>query len=123
MNQASTNTAMAAGTAQKNTPSIACAMAKNTSWLDRRGQVVDRDRVELAAPRVQVHPGQPAWSCVSISRRAKIAPNSATPIEPPICWKNARELLATPMSRGSTLFCTITEVICIRKPMPMPSTA
>jgi len=34
-------------------------------------------------------PGSRALS-VSISRRAKIAPNSATPIEPPICWKNAR---------------------------------
>ena len=58
----------------------------------------------------------------SVSRRAKMAPNAATPIDPPICWKNIRELLATPMSRGSTLFCAISVVICIRKPMPRPST-
>ena len=52
----------------------------------------------------------------------KITPNSETPIDPPICWKNARELLATPMSFCSTLFCTMSEVICIRKPIPTPST-
>ena len=27
---------------------------------------------------------------------------SGSPIDPPICWKNVRELLATPMSRGPT---------------------
>ena len=51
----------------------------------------------------------------------KITPNSETPIEPPICWKNALELLATPMSFCGTLFCAISEVICIRKPMPTPN--
>ena len=54
---------------------------------------------------------------------AKIAPNADTPIDPPICWKNVRELLATPMSRCSTLFCATSVVICMRKPMPRPSTA
>ncbi len=30
--------------------------------------------------------------------------------------------LATPMSLSSTLFCATSMVICIRKPMPAPST-
>src|SRR5689334_836244 len=38
----------------------------------------------------------------SVSLCAKIAPNAATPSEPPICWKNIRELEATPMSLSST---------------------
>ena len=59
----------------------------------------------------------------SISRRANTAPNAATPIDPPICWKNVRALLATPISCGATLFCATSVVICIRKPMPRPITA
>jgi len=58
----------------------------------------------------------------SVSRLAKIAPNTETPMEPPICWKNNRELLATPMSFSSTLFCAISEVVCMSRPMPSPST-
>ena len=51
-----------------------------------------------------------------------MAPNADTPIDPPICWKNSRELLATPISRTATLFCASRVVICMRKPMPSPST-
>ncbi len=57
-----------------------------------------------------------------VSWWAKIAPNADTPIDPPICWKNVRELLATPMSLMATLFCATSVVICMRKPMPIPST-
>ena len=123
MNQASTNTSDRGGTAQMNTPSIACAMATKTSCRISGGQLVDRGRVELAACRCAGARRAAGRLSDSVSRRAKIAPNSDTPIEPPICWKNIRELLATPMSFGSTLFCAISVVICIRKPMPMPSTA
>jgi hypothetical protein len=56
-----------------------------------------------------------------LSCREKIAPNAATPNEPPIERKNVAALLATPRSRCSTLFCAISIVVCMRKPMPAPS--
>ena len=47
----------------------------------------------------------------------------ATPKEPPSVRKSVVVDEATPMSLSSTLFCATSIVICIRKPMPAPSTA
>ena len=58
-----------------------------------------------------------------VSLCAKIAPNAATPSDPPICWKNIRALVATPMSLSATLFCAMSDTICMRQPMPRPRTA
>ena len=38
------------------------------------------------------------------TRFAKIVPNNATPIEPPICRKSVEPLVATPIIDGSTEF-------------------
>ena len=53
---------------------------------------------------------------------AKIAPNSEMPNEPPIERKKVAAPLAAPRSFCSTLFCAISIEVCIRKPMPTPST-
>ncbi len=53
----------------------------------------------------------------------KTAPNSETPNEPPMERKKVEVLLETPRSFCSTLFRAISVVVCIRKPMPRPSTA
>ena len=59
----------------------------------------------------------------SARREAKIAPNSATPSEPPIERKNVAVLVATPMSFGGAQFCTASTSTCITRPMPMPTTS
>ena len=59
----------------------------------------------------------------SWTRLVKSAPMIATPKEPPSVRKRVVEEEATPMSFISTLFCATSMVICIRKPMPAPSTA
>ena len=51
------------------------------------------------------------------------APNRDTPKEPPIERKNVAELLDTPRSFWSTLFWAMSMVVCMRNPMPTPSTA
>lgn len=53
----------------------------------------------------------------------KTVPIRATPNEPPMVRKSVVVEEATPMSFSSTLFCAISMVSCIRKPMPAPSTA
>ena len=121
-NQASTNTATADGTAQTNTLCTACEMAKNTSSRIVAGSRLTVTGLNWPPAAFRRTPG--ARARISAVRfLAKITPKIDTPIDPPICWKNVRELLATPMSRGSTLFCTMIVVMFIRKPMPMPSTA
>jgi len=56
------------------------------------------------------------------SRLERIAPNNAVPNAPPICRKNATELVATPMSERSTEFCTTTISTCMVRPRPRPMT-
>lgn len=60
---------------------------------------------------------------VSVTWWVKIAPKRETPNEPPMVRKRVEDEEPTPMSFISTLFCAISMVICIRKPMPAPSTA
>ena len=98
-------------------------MASNAASRTTAGQAVDGGRVEVRAAAARDRGVRGSGDAiVSANRRKKITPNSDTPSEPPICWKKLRELLATPMSCCGTLFCTISEVICMRKPMPTPST-
>lgn len=59
----------------------------------------------------------------SWTRWLKIAPMIATPKELPSVRNSVIEEDATPMSAFPTLFCAISMTICIRKPMPAPSTA
>ncbi len=61
-----------------------------------------------------------SWSA---SREAKIAPNSATPSEPPIERKNVAAEVATPTSFGGAQFWTASTSTCITRPMPMPTTS
>ena len=65
--------------------------------------------------------GSRSSSCAS--REAKIAPNSATPSEPPMLRKNVAVEVATPMSRGGASFWTTSTITCITRPMPTPSTS
>ena len=51
-----------------------------------------------------------------------MAPKRAAPKDPPICRKNATELVATPMSERSTAFCTTTTTTCRDRPSPAPKT-
>ena len=56
------------------------------------------------------------------TRFAKIVPNSATPIEPPICRNIVEPLVATPITDRSTAFCTARTSTCMTMPSPRPST-
>ena len=71
--------------------------------------------------RAATSPGSRSSSCVS--REAKIAPNSATPSEPPMERKNVAVEVATPMSRGGASFWTTSTITCITSPIPTPSTS
>ena len=101
---------------------MACAIAKNTSCLTAAGSESTVAGSSWPPLALMCTPEPAAAASDSVSRRAKTAPNAATPSDPPICWKNIRALLATPMSRCCTLFCAISETICIKKPMPRPRT-
>ena len=57
-----------------------------------------------------------------VSREAKIAPNTATPTEPPIERKNCAVDVAAPMSPGGASFWTTSTSTCITRPMPTPMT-
>ena len=59
----------------------------------------------------------------SVRREAKIAPNSATPSEPPIERKNVAVEVATPMSLRRRAFWTTSTSTCITRPMPTPTTS
>ena len=61
---------------------------------------------------------------ISVLRRAaKIAPNTATPTEPPIERKKVAVDVAAPMSRGAAEFCATSTSTGITVPMPMPTTS
>ena len=47
--------------------------------------------------------------------------NTATPSVPPSWRKNVAELVATPISRGGTAFCTMIVSGCMHWPMPRPT--
>ena len=49
------------------------------------------------------------------------APNTAAPTEPPIWRKKVVELVAAPMSRYSTEFCTAVTIVCMVNPSPAPN--
>ena len=63
------------------------------------------------------------WASSSARREAKIAPNSATPSEPPIERKKVAALVATPMSFGGAVFWTASTSTCMTRPIPMPTTS
>ena len=97
-------------------------MATNTSCLTTAGSELTVAGSSWPPLALMCTPVPAALASELVSCRAKTAPNAATPSEPPICWKNIRALLATPMSFCCTLFCAISETICMRKPMPRPRT-
>ena len=75
----------------------------------------------FAPPERPPAPGIAASSCAS--RAAKIAPNTATPSEPPIERKNVAVEVATPMLRAGASFCTTSTRTCMTRPMPTPTTS
>jgi hypothetical protein len=54
---------------------------------------------------------------------AKIVPNSATPMEPPIERKRIEPDVATPSCEPPTAFCTASTSTCIVIPSPRPTTS
>ena len=74
------------------------------------------------SPSVRSAPAGSREASSAARRLAKIAPKSATPIEPPIWRKSVEPDVATPMFRGSTAFCTASTSTCITIPSPRPST-
>lgn len=70
-----------------------------------------------------VAPPPPRAVISSCTRPVNRAPMIATPKELPSVRKSVVVDEATPMSSSSTLFWATSIVICIRKPMPAPSTA
>ncbi len=56
------------------------------------------------------------------SRLDSTAPKTAVPIAPPMDRKKVTALVAVPMSRKSTEFCTATMIVCMVKPRPAPKT-
>ncbi len=121
MNRARTKTRIDAGRTAQNTLCTPCAIAWNTTCRTAGG----RDITCAGSndpPETCTDPVEPAALIAEVRRLANSAPNAATPSEPPICWKNIRALVATPMSLSSTLFCAISETICISRPMPRPRT-
>lgn len=83
--------------------------------FDRLAASSCADRSVIAEPPLA------AISCCT--RLVNSAPMIATPKELPSVRKRVAPEDATPMSFSSTLFCATSMVICIRKPMPAPSTA
>ena len=57
------------------------------------------------------------------SRAVHTAPKTAVPNDPPIERKNVDPLVAVPMSRGSTEFCTARTSTCMTLPSPAPRTS
>ena len=72
--------------------------------------------------------GIPAPSGNSVVRRdcrteVNTAPNSATPMEPPIERNRVTPDVATPYRLALTVFCTASTSTCMTIPNPIPSTA
>ena len=120
MNQASTGTATVKTTAQKKT----CEMASDRppSTASRIGPVSFLSASRSIAPPSPPEPANAAPAAESARRLAKIAPKRETPNEPPMDRKKVAAPLAAPRSFCSTLFCAISIEVCMRKPMPTPST-
>ena len=66
-------------------------------------------------------PPRAAVGISSASRLAKIVPAIVRPTVPPICWKNVRLLVATPIRSGETAFWTISVKTANDGPIPSPA--
>ena len=67
-------------------------------------------------------PAATTWVGISwIRRSAKSVPPSVNPTVPPICWKNVRLLVATPIRAGETAFWTISVKTASDGPIPSPA--
>ena len=127
MNAASTGTSTATNVDQKNTDEAAVAMPCSSADTSCAGMLFRAPAVSPARPPPEeIRPAAAGPSRLvrsSVNTWLKMAPASETPNEPPIDRKNVVALLATPRSFGSTLFCEISIVVCMRKPIPRPSTS
>lgn len=120
MNQASTGTTTVKSTAHRNTWEIAPERPPSTSSRAWAGRSLSFSR--SIPPPSPVPPLNALPAAESASRLAKMAPKSEMPNEPPMERKKVAAPLAAPRSFCSTLFCAISIEVCIRKPMPTPST-
>ncbi len=84
MNQASAKISTADGTAQTKTCWTACAIAKNTSCRTAAGSELTLAGSSWPPLALICVPGPAAAESEVVSCRAKIAPNAATPSDPPI---------------------------------------
>ena len=119
MNQASTGITMVNSTAQRKTCEMASERPPSTASRAWAGSSLSFSR---SIPAPASPPPKAPTALELASRLAKIAPNSEMPNEPPIDRKKVAAPLAAPRSFCSTLFCAISIVVCMRKPMPTPST-
>ena len=78
----------------------------------------NRSMTDCGSPAATARPWMLAASVLNRTARAIAAPNV-----PPIERKNVTELVATPMSRGGSAFCTLMTSVCIDRPSPAPMTA
>ena len=124
----SANPTSAIGTAQKNTAWIATSSGRRHPGGDGRRERPDRGGgCSGAATSRRGRPPAPrrarARASSASSRAFMMAPNSATPNDPPSDRKNCADEVATPRSRYSTAFWMASSETCITIPTPSPSTA
>ncbi len=124
-----TNTEATSATTATTEPSrnAECVPAETAYWYASRAATGSFARLaasSCADCSVTLEPSAPARAAISSSTRwLNSAPMIATPKDEPRVRNSVVEDEATPMSFISTLFCATSMVICIRQPMPAPSTA
>ncbi len=124
-----TNTAAASAATATAAPSrnAECVPAETAYWYASRaasGSFARLAASSCADCSVTFEPRAPARSAItSWTRWLNRAPMIATPKDEPRVRNRVDVEDATPMSFSSTLFCDTSMVICIRQPMPAPTTA
>ncbi|GAB3960382.1 hypothetical protein GCM10027614_82100 [Micromonospora vulcania] len=90
--------------------------------LDPSGSaVMFRLLLPLPLPEAGIPAAARSWVIWSVTRRARTAPSTETPMVPPSDRKNATLALAAPMSLSATVFCTARTRFCMVMPTPVPT--